>query len=91
MIAASDAISVWFLGDARTQLGLILLVPCVALTGVENFHKHSFYGAGLVRPPAVTELCEQLVRSAAVLAILITAPLGAIAIDRAAPLLLEKE
>lgn len=31
--------------------GLILLVPCVALTGVENFHKHWFYGAGLVRPP----------------------------------------
>ena len=48
VIAASDAISVWFLGDARTQLGLILLVPCVALTGVENCHKHFFYGAGLV-------------------------------------------
>ena len=39
----SDAISVYLLGDARTQLGLILLVPCVALTGVENIHKHVFY------------------------------------------------
>lgn len=67
LIFASDFVSVVLLGDARTQLGLILLVPCVALTGVENFHKHWFYGAGLVRPPAVTELCEQLVRSAAVL------------------------
>lgn len=58
LIFASDFVSVVLLGDARTQLGLILLVPCVALTGVENFHKHWFYGAGLVRPPAVTELCE---------------------------------
>ena len=70
LIFASDFVSVSLLGDARTQLGLILLVPCVALTGVENFHKHWFYGAGLVRPPAVTELCEQLVRSAAVLGLL---------------------
>ena len=70
LIFASDFVSVSLLGDARTQLGLILLVPCVALTGVENFHKHWFYGAGLVRPPAVTELCEQLVRAAAVLGLL---------------------
>ena len=33
-ILGSDAISVYLLGDARTQLGLVLLVPCVALTGV---------------------------------------------------------
>ena len=70
VIAASDAISVYFLGDARTQLGLILLVPCVALTGVENCHKHFFYGAGLVGPPAVVELLEQLVRTLAVLGLL---------------------
>jgi len=67
---ASDAISVHLLGDARTQLGLILLVPCVALTGVENIHKHAFYGAGLVRAPAVVELMEQFVRTAAVLGLL---------------------
>ena len=41
----SDGVSVWLLGDARTQLGLILLVPCAAFTGVENLHKHAFYGA----------------------------------------------
>lgn len=63
----SDPISVELLGDARTQLGLILLVPCVALTGVENLHKHFFYGAGLVRPPAIVELVEQFIRTAAVL------------------------
>ena len=67
----SDAISVYLLGDARTQLGLVLLVPCAALTGVENLHKHVFYGAGLVRPPAVVELLEQAVRAAAVLGRLI--------------------
>ena len=71
VVLGSDAISVYLLGDARTQLGLILLVPCVALTGVENFHKHCFYGAGLVRPPAVVELLEQLVRTAAVLSLLV--------------------
>lgn len=71
VIIASDAISVTFLGDARTQLGLILLVPCVALTGVENFHKHVFYGAGLIRPPAVVDLLEQLIRAGAVLGLLI--------------------
>ena len=71
VVLASDGISVALLGDARTQLGLILLVPCVALTGVENLHKHSFYGAGLVGPPAVVELLEQLVRTLAVLGLLV--------------------
>lgn len=58
VILGSDPISVYLLGDARTQLGLILLIPCILLTGVENLHKHCFYGAGSVRPPAFTELCE---------------------------------
>ena len=71
VIGGSDFISVRFLGDARTQLGLILLIPCTALTGVENFHKHFFYGAGLVKPPAVVELLEQLIRTAAVLGLLV--------------------
>ena len=70
VILASDGVSVELLGDARTQLGLILLVPCTALTGVENLHKHAFYGGGLVGPPAVVELLEQLVRTAAVLGLL---------------------
>ena len=70
VIVFSDPISVYLLGDARTQLGLMLLVPCAALTGVENIHKHFFYGAGLVGPPAVVELLEQLVRTAAVLGLL---------------------
>jgi len=69
-ILGSDAISVHLLGDARTQLGLILLIPCLTLTAVENLHKNAFYGAGLPLPPAVAEVWEQLVRAAAVLGLL---------------------
>lgn len=68
--AASDPISVYLLGDARTRLGLVLLLPCILLTGVENLHKHYFYGTGNVRPPALSELLEQCVRTAAVLGLL---------------------
>jgi len=74
VIFASDAISVYLLRDARTRLGLMLLIPCVALTGVENCHKQAFYGAGLVRTPAVVELMEQVVRAAAVLGLLLWVP-----------------
>ncbi len=69
--ALYDPISVYLLGDARSQLGLVLLLPCVILTGVENIHKHIFYGAGLVRPPAFAELAEQVIRAAAVLGLLV--------------------
>lgn len=65
-----DPISVYLLGDARTQTGLVLLLPCVLLTGVENLHKHYFYGTGNVRPPAAVELCEQVIRAGAVLGLL---------------------
>lgn len=68
---ASDPVSVWLLGDARTQLGLILLVPCFLLTGVENIQKHFFYGTGNVKAPALIELCEQCIRTAAVLGLLV--------------------
>ena len=67
----SDPISVYLLGDARTRLGLLLLLPCLLLTGVENLHKHFFYGAGCVRPPALVELCEQFIRTGAVLGLLV--------------------
>ena len=66
----SDPISVYLLGDARTRLGLLLLPACVALTGVENLHKHQLYGMGQVRPPALVELAEQFVRAGAVLGLL---------------------
>lgn len=74
VVVWSDPISVYLLGDARTQLGLMLLVPCVLLTGVENIHKHCFYGGGQVRPPALTELLEQAIRAVAVLGLLLLFP-----------------
>lgn len=66
-----DPISVYLLGDARTQMGLLLLLPCILLTGIENLHKHYFYGTGNVRPAATTELCEQFIRTGAVLGLLL--------------------
>ena len=71
VVLCSDPISVYLLGDARTRLGLVLLLPCILLTGVENLHKHAFYGAGMIRPPAFTELLEQVVRTLAVLGLLL--------------------
>lgn len=70
----SDGISVYLLGDARTQLGLLFLIPCTLLTGFENIFKHYFYGSGQVKPPAFTELLEQFVRSFAVLGLLLLFP-----------------
>ena len=67
----SDPISVYLLGDARTRLGVVVMVPCMLLTGVENLHKHCFYGIGRVRPPAAVETAEQLIRAVAVLGLLI--------------------
>lgn len=70
-ITASDPISVYILGDARTRLGLMLLIPCGALTGVENLHKNIFYGAARPLGPAVAEVVEQVVRAGAVLGLLL--------------------
>lgn len=60
-------IAAQLLGDSRTRLGLVLLLPVLLLTGVENLTKHHFYGMGQVRLPAAVELGEQFVRTAAVL------------------------
>ena len=71
MLAFSDAASVYLLGDARTQLGLLLLIPCLFLTGIENQQKYYFYGGGIIMPAAITELLEQLIRSGAALGFLL--------------------
>lgn len=70
LLIFSDGASVYILGDARTRLGLMLLVPCLLLTGTENLHKHYFYGTGRVLPAAVTELLEQLLRATLILTLL---------------------
>lgn len=75
--AFSDPISVYILGDARTRTGLVLLLPCILLTGIENIQKHCFFGVGMVRPPAFSEMAEQVIRAVAVLGLLILClPMG---------------
>jgi stage V sporulation protein B len=70
VIPLSDMISVHLLGDARTRLGLLVLLPVVLLTGWENVNKNLFYGLKRVGPPAVTEVVEQIVRIGAILGLL---------------------
>ncbi len=71
-----DFISAELLGDARTWLGLLLLLPCLLLTGVENLQKQYFYGLGQVEIPAGVELGEQTVRTLAILLLLSAVPTG---------------
>ena len=67
----SDFIARRLLGDSRTQLGLVLLLPVLLLTGVENLQKHQFYGIGAMRLPAGVELGEQILRSVAIVVLLL--------------------
>lgn len=71
LLVFSDGVSVHLLGDARTRLGLLLLVPCLLLTGTENLQKHYFYGTGRVAPAALTELAEQVLKAGFILALLV--------------------
>lgn len=73
-----DFISAELLGDARTWLGLMLLLPCLLLTGVENLQKQYFYGQGRVEIPAGVELGEQTVRTLAILLLLSAVPMGTV-------------
>lgn len=59
------------LGDARTCASLILVLPCLFCTGIENILKNYFFGSGNLRPPITSELTEQSVRFVAVAAFLI--------------------
>ena len=71
IIPFSDWFSVAFLGDARTRLALLLLLPEIWLTGWENVHKNYFYGRKNVIPPAIAEVLEQISRVSSVLGLLI--------------------
>jgi stage V sporulation protein B len=70
VIPFSDGISANLLGDARTRLGLLLMLPCIWLTGWENVHKNYFFGRKNVIPPSVAEVLEQTVRVGSVLGLL---------------------
>ena len=55
------------LGDADAAKALLLLIPCLFLTGFENVHKSYFYGSGNTVPPMISETLEMLARIAAAL------------------------
>jgi stage V sporulation protein B len=67
VIPFSDGISAHLLGDARTRLGLLLMLPCIWLTGWENVHKNYFFGRKNVIPPSIAEVLEQIARVGSVL------------------------
>jgi stage V sporulation protein B len=70
----SDFISASLLGDERTKLALMLVVPCILLTGIENIQKSSFYGIGNVLPPSIVELVEQFIRYASIILLILFLP-----------------
>jgi stage V sporulation protein B len=70
----SGWISVKALGDAETRLALLIMLPCLFLTGFENIYKSWFYGVKNVKPPAISDQLEQIVRIAAVAALLLAFP-----------------
>ena len=55
------------LGDADTAPALLLLIPCLFLTGFENVHKAYFYGSSQTLPPMISESLEMLCRFVAAL------------------------
>lgn len=55
------------LGNANTAKALLLLVPCLLLTGFENVHKAYFYGTCSTVPPIISETLEMLLRIGAAL------------------------
>lgn len=67
----SGWISEKVLGDGETQLALLIMLPCLLLTGIENIFKSWFYGVKNVNPPALSDQLEQIVRIAAVMALLL--------------------
>ena len=50
------------LGNPQTEAALLLIVPCLFLTGFENVHKAFFYGTGQTLPPTISETLEMLCR-----------------------------
>ena len=58
------------LGEEKLRPALLMLLPCLFLTGFENIFKSAFHGIKYILPPIVSELTEQLVRTAAGLGLL---------------------
>ncbi len=66
-----DLIAGVVLGEPKIKAALLLLLPCLFLTGFENIFKSCFHGIKYILPPIVSELTEQIVRTIAGLGLLI--------------------
>ena len=50
------------LGVADTRLSLLILIPCLFLTGFENLYKAAFHGTRRVQPTMISEVGELAIR-----------------------------
>jgi len=52
------------LGDSRTYLSVLVLIPCIPIVAAASALKGYFYGMQNVMPPAISQIIEQFVRIA---------------------------
>ena len=57
-----DLIAGRILGDMRTKASMLLVIPCLFLTGYENIYKAFFYGAKHIKPNIISEPTELSIR-----------------------------
>lgn len=76
----SKEIAIFALGDERTALSILILLPCIFFTGFENIFKSCFYGMKKITPPIFAEITEQLTRFGTAAFLLICFPTKNIAI-----------
>lgn len=75
------------LGDARTFPALAAFLPCIPVLGVSAALNGYFYGRENALPPALSELCEQLLRLALTVSLLLALPALALPMRAAVPAL----
>lgn len=66
---ASPFVARRILGDESTLATILILLPCLFLTGIENIFKSAFHGIDKVKFPVISEITEQIVRIIAVAAL----------------------
>ena len=65
-----DLIAGQILGDIRTRASMLLLIPCLFLTGFENIYKAFFYGAKHIKPNIISEPTELIIRIISIFSLL---------------------
>lgn len=68
-ISFADVIAIGVLHNAQTKTILLLMIPCLFLTGIENITKAFFHSVKYVLPPIVSETVEQIARITALAAL----------------------